>query len=73
VVAEVAELAGRSLAPCVLLAGEVYVGAREMRAMGIEAAYPIRPDVPGGQPDGPAPGESELAAAATRVARTWRW
>ncbi len=68
VVAEVADLAGRLLAPCVLLAGEVYVGGREMRAMGIEAAYPIRPDGPGD--GGAAPGEPELAALATRVART---
>jgi len=71
VVAAVAELAADSLCPCVLIAGEVVVGSREMRAMGIEAAYPVREsslDAPVGEIT-----EVELRATATRVARSWRW
>ena len=71
VVAAVAELAAGSLSPCVLIAGEVVVGAREMRAMGIEAAYAVREsslDVPRGEVT-----ESELRQTAARVARSWRW
>jgi glycerate kinase len=71
VVAAAAELAASSLSPCVLIAGEVVVGAREMRAMGIEAAYAVREsalDVPTGEVS-----EAELRRTATRVARSWRW
>ena len=71
VVAAVAELAAGSLSPCVLIAGEVVVGAREMRAMGIEAAYAVREsslDVPAGEVT-----ERELRQTAARVARSWRW
>lgn len=71
VVAAVAELASGSLSPCVLIGGEVVVGAREMRAMGIEAAYAVREssfDAPVGQVT-----EAELRATAARVARSWRW
>lgn len=71
VVAAVAELAAGSLSPCVLIAGEVVVGAREMRAMGVEAAYAVREsalDHPGGQVS-----EAELRQTAARVARSWRW
>ena len=71
VVAAAAALAGRLLAPCVVVAGEVLVGAREMRTMGIEAAYAVRETV------GPLTGglvpPDELTATARRVARTWRW
>jgi glycerate 2-kinase len=71
VVTAVAELAAGSLCPCVLIAGEVVVGAREMRAMGIEAAYPVREstlDNPAGEVT-----DAELRRAAARVARSWRW
>ena len=71
VVAAVAELAAGSLSPCVLIAGEVVVGAREMRAMGIEAAYAVREsslDSPVGEVT-----EAELRQTAARVARSWRW
>jgi glycerate 2-kinase len=71
VVSAVAELAAGSLCPCVLVAGEVVVGAREMRAMGIEAAYGVHEssvDQPAGEVT-----EAELRQTATRVARSWRW
>jgi glycerate 2-kinase len=71
VVAAVAELAAGSLSPCVLIAGEVVVGAREMRAMGIEAAYAVREsalDAPAGEVS-----EVDLRRTAARVAKSWRW
>ncbi len=71
VVTAVAELAAASLSPCVLIAGEVVIGAREMRAMGIEAAYAVREsalDMPTGEVS-----EVELRRTAQRVARSWRW
>jgi glycerate kinase len=71
VVAAAADLAAGSLSPCVLIAGEVVVGSREMRAMGIEAAYPVHEsalDLPTGEVT-----EVELRRTAERVARSWRW
>ena len=71
VVAAAAALASRLLAPCVVVAGEVLIGAREMRTMGVEAAYAVHrsdDDAPGG-----AVGADELAETARRVGRTWRW
>ena len=80
VVAAAAELAAAHLAPCVVIAGEVLIGAREMRTMGIEAAYPIRTsslDVPAGgdlsgRRGGPGrrPGGAELALV-TRTTRSF--
>ncbi|SER00117.1 glycerate kinase [Microlunatus flavus] len=71
VVAAAAALAARLLAPCVVVAGEVVIGAREMRTMGIEAAYAVHESAA----DAPQPSVSadELAATARRVGRTWRW
>lgn len=72
VVAEVAQRAGEALRPCILVAGEVLVGAREMRTMGIEAAYAVRESTA----DAPAGGDvdaAELTAAARRVGRSWSW
>jgi len=72
VVAAAAETAAGHLAPCVVIAGEVLIGAREMRTMGIEAAYPIRVS----SLDIPAGGHltaDEVARVAVRVARSWHW
>ena len=71
VVAAAAELAAARLSPCVLIAGEVVVGAREMRAMGIEAAYAVR-ESSLGEPTGEVT-EDELRRTAERVARSWHW
>jgi glycerate 2-kinase len=73
VVAEAVRLATAALCPCVVLAGEVFVGSREMRAMGIESAYGVLPDGAPSPVAGWSPGEHELAELARRVARTWRW
>ena len=42
VLAESARVAEEALCPCVALAGEVMIGSREMRTMGMESAYAVR-------------------------------
>lgn len=71
VVAAAAALAGRLLAPCVVVAGEVLIGGREMRTMGIEAAYAVHEST--GVEQAPVVTTDELVATASRVARSWRW
>jgi glycerate 2-kinase len=71
VVAAMAEAAAAALTPCIVIAGEVLIGTREMRTMGIEAAYPVRESL-GDDPHGQII-EGELALTARRVARSWSW
>jgi glycerate kinase len=71
VVAAMAEAASTVLSPCIVIAGEVIIGSREMRTMGIEAAYAVRESVLD-HPQGNV-SEAELAATAQRVARSWTW
>jgi glycerate kinase len=71
VVTAVAEAAAAALSPCIVIAGEVLIGTREMRTMGIEAAYAVQEsafDEPTGNVN-----EKELAATAQRVAQSWIW
>src|SRR5688572_24428108 len=71
VVAAMAEAAADALTPCIVLAGEVLIGSREMRTMGIEAAYAVHESlVDHAQP---AISGEELTATARRVARSWSW
>jgi glycerate kinase len=72
VVAAAAAAAQEVLAPCVVVAGEVLIGAREMRTLGIEAAYPVRQSTLD-SPVGGDVGAEELAATARRVGRSWSW
>jgi glycerate 2-kinase len=72
VVAAAAEVASVALAPCIVIAGEVVIGAREMRTMGIEAAYAVR-DSTVDQPLPPNVTADQLAELARRVARSWTW
>lgn len=65
----VAALAQEALAPCVVLAGRVDVGAREMRTLGIESAYSLVERY-GEERALTAPAEA-LADLAERVAHTW--
>ena len=65
----VAEVAGEALRPCVVLAGQVHVGAREMRALGVESAYSVV-EAAGEERAFAAPAEA-LADLAERVARSW--
>lgn len=66
VVAAAARLAADLLCPCVVLAGEVLIGGREMRTMGVEAAYGL-------DTDAGAVSAAGLRALAARVGRSWRW
>jgi glycerate 2-kinase len=65
----VAQIATEQLVPCIALAGQVLVGAREMRALGIEAAYSVVERV--GEERAFAEPAAALAELAERVARTW--
>jgi glycerate kinase len=65
----VAEIAAQHLVPCIALAGQVLVGSREMRALGVESAYSLV-DLVGEERAMGAPAEA-LAELAARTARTW--
>ena len=65
----VAAVAAQALQPCIALAGQVLIGSREMRAVGIESAYSMV-DLVGEEASYADPGAS-LAALAERTARTW--
>ncbi|MFC5179022.1 glycerate kinase [Nocardioides taihuensis] len=65
----VAAVAGEALRPCVALAGQVLVGSREMRALGVESAYSVVDLV--GKDRAFAEPRAALAELAQRVARTW--
>jgi glycerate 2-kinase len=65
----VATVAAEALRPCVALAGQVLVGSREMRALGIESAYSLV-DLVGEDRALGDPARS-LADLAERIARTW--
>ncbi|MFI2708261.1 glycerate kinase, partial [Nocardioides sp. CER28] len=67
--AGVADVAAEVARPCVLLAGRVDVGAREMRALGIESAYSLLETV--GEERAFADPAGSLEALAERVARSW--
>lgn len=65
----VAAIAAPQLAPCIVLAGQVHLGARELRAHGIEAAYSVVEAV--GEERALGEPAAALADLAERVARTW--
>jgi glycerate kinase len=65
----VAEASAEHLVPCIALAGKVLIGAREMRALGVESAYSLV-DLVGEERAFAAPAEA-LAELAERTARTW--
>ena len=65
----VAEVAAAAARPCVVLAGRVDVGAREMRALGVESAYSLVDLV--GESAALADPAGSLATLAERVARSW--
>lgn len=69
VVFGVAEVAAAAARPCIVLAGRVDVGAREMRAMGVEAAYGVTDRISAEASF--ADPARHLADLAQRVARTW--
>ncbi|MFT4298803.1 MAG: glycerate kinase [Aeromicrobium sp.] len=65
----VAQAAARRARPCIVLAGRVDVGAREMRAMGVESAYALTDLL--GESAALADPHGSLEDLARRVARTW--
>ncbi len=65
----VASVAEGALRPCIALAGRVLVGAREMRALGVESAYSLVEMV--GEERALGDAAAALADVAERVARTW--
>lgn len=65
-IAQVAQSVAR---PCIVVAGSVDVGAREMRALGIESAYGVTDSVD--REKAMAEPARYLADAAARAARTW--
>lgn len=69
VVYGVASVAADVARPCIVLAGQVSVGSREMRAMGVESAYAVADLV--GIEASITDAYSSLATLAHRVARTW--
>jgi glycerate kinase len=69
VVYGVAQAAAAAARPCVVLAGQVTVGAREARAMGVDSAYAMADVV--GLDAALNDAAGSLAALAERAARTW--
>jgi glycerate kinase len=65
----VAQLAVQALAPCIVLAGQVQIGSRETRAIGVESAYSLV-ELLGEERAFGAPAAA-LADLAERVARSW--
>lgn len=65
----VATVAAAAARPCIVLAGQVSVASREMRAMGVESAYSVA-ELVGIDAAMDLPFDS-LASLAERVARTW--
>ena len=65
----VAAVSAAAIRPCIALAGQVLVGAREMRALGVESAYAVTELV--GEEASFADPAGSLAALAERVARSW--
>lgn len=65
----VAEIAAQALRPCIALAGQVLVGSREMRALGVESAYSLVEAV--GEQRALHDSAQALSELAERVARTW--
>ncbi len=65
----VAHLSAEALRPCIALAGQVLIGSREMRVLGIEAAYSLADLV--GLDRAMSDPAGSLAELAQRTARTW--
>ena len=65
----VAAFAAEAVRPCVVIAGQVLVGSREMRALGVESAYSLVALV--GEERAFTDPAGAVADLAARVARTW--
>jgi glycerate kinase len=67
--AGVARLAEQALRPCIVLAGKVSMSGREMRTLGVDAAYSLVDSV--GEERAVGQAYDSLVQVAARVARTW--
>lgn len=65
----VAAIAADAVRPCIALAGQVLIGSREMRALGVESAYSVVDLV--GEDASFADPVGSLTRLAERVARSW--
>jgi glycerate kinase len=70
VVSGVAALAMEVARPCVVLAGQIEIGRREMAALGVESAYSVAEHAGSAEAAMAAPAE-QLAPLAAHVARVW--
>jgi glycerate kinase len=70
VVAGAAWTSQRAARPCVVLAGSIELGRREIASMGVDAAYSIT-ELAGSAAAAQAGAAEHLRALAARVARTW--
>lgn len=62
-------VAGEALRPVVVVAEHNFISARELRSIGVEAAYPVRTDTTDQRPVE----AEELLAAARPIAQSWAW
>lgn len=71
----VSAAAGEALRPLVVITEHNYISARELRSVGVEAAYSVRPEPASEDAGSPRPpvDADELTAASRGVAATWTW
>ena len=70
VVSGVAALAGQHATPCIVVAGQVKAGRREMGALGVESAYAVT-ETAGSRQESMARPADHLERLSAQVARTW--
>lgn len=82
VLADLIERAQRHLVPLISVSGRNHISPRELRSIGVEAAYSVLGETAGRDaPDGTTTGDittgdittDDITRAATRVAQTWSW
>lgn len=71
VVARATRAGAHTTVPVILFAADVFVGQREMRAMGIESAYSVQESLDDRSDSAPDP--DEVIDTARRIGRTWTW
>ncbi|WP_342395073.1 glycerate kinase [Aestuariimicrobium sp. T2.26MG-19.2B] len=69
VLTHVTQVAGDALRPVVVVAGANFISARELRSVGVEAAYSVRP----GADDVDTITVEEITEATRAVAASWTW
>lgn len=72
VLADLIERAQRHLVPLISVSGRNHISPRELRSIGVEAAYSVRDEADAGR-ELRAITTAEIRDAAQRVAHTWSW